>query len=141
MSRRDAINEAFELVISRMALRPPQAQALEKVRDLLVRLPRPLGECSDQEVRQFMTFGDFKHPKHPSFIVSLATGVGKTRLAGAIMALLWLSGESQHFLFLAPSKAVLNRLRNAFNPAFREYIFIERNLVPEPTLIVSDQLE
>jgi superfamily II DNA or RNA helicase len=141
MSRRDVINEAFELVLSRMALRPPQAQALDKLRDLLIRLPRPLGECSDQEVRQFMTFGDFSHALHPSFIISLATGVGKTRLAGAIMALLWLSGEAQNFLFLAPNRTVLNRLRNSFNPSFREYIFIEENLVPEPILIVSDQLE
>jgi superfamily II DNA or RNA helicase len=141
MSRRETIYEAFELVVSRMALRPPQAQALEKIRDLILRLPRPLAECSDQDVRQFLTFDDHTHGQHPSFILSLATGVGKTRLAGAAMALLWLSGEAQNFLFLAPNRAVLNRLRNAFIPAFREYIFIERNLIPEPTLVVADQLE
>lgn len=141
MSRREAIYEAFELVVSRMGLRPPQAQALEKIRDLLIRLPRSLGECSKQEIRQSLTFDNHSHSQHPSFIVSLATGVGKTRLAGAVMALLWLSGEAQNFLFLAPNRAVLNRLRNAFNPTFREYIFVERNLVPEPTLVVSDQLE
>ena len=141
MSRRETINQAFELVLHRMSLRPPQAAALEKLRDLLIRLPKPLCECTDQEVREFMTFDGYVHTQHPSFVLSLATGVGKTRLAGAIMAMLWLSGEAQNFLFLAPSKAVLNRLRSAFNPAFREYIFIEQNLVPEPTLIVTDQLE
>jgi superfamily II DNA or RNA helicase len=140
MTRKDVINEAFELVVSRMSLRPPQVAALEKIKDMLLRLPRPLGECEAHEVREFLSYDGFSHPKHPSFLLSLATGVGKTRLAGAVIAMLWLAGESQNFLFLAPSRAVLNRLRNAFNPAFREYIFIERNLVPEPTLIVADQL-
>lgn len=141
MSRRELLDDALELVQDRMGLRPPQAEALREFCDMLKRLPRPLGECNAEVLRQHMTTGDFEHPHHPTFTLALATGVGKTRLAGALMALLWLSGEAQTFLFLAPSRAVLKRLRSAFSPAFREYIFIEPNLVPEPNLILSDQLE
>ena len=100
MSRRSLIQEAFELVQDRMALRPPQAEALTRFCDLLKRLPRPLSECTDEELRQYCSIDSFEHPSHPSFTLALATGVGKTRLAGALMALLWLTGEAETFLFL-----------------------------------------
>lgn len=135
------IAEVCELVIQTMNLRAPQAEALRAVAHLLLKLPRPLSECSSEELRSFLSDGGkWKHASHPSFNLSLATGVGKTRLAGAIMALLYLSRESSTFLILAPRRAVLRRFADALDPQFREYIFVDQGLVPDPYVISGDQI-
>jgi superfamily II DNA or RNA helicase len=133
------ISETCELTIQVMNLRPPQAESLRRLAGLLQRLPRPLHACSPDERRSFLTDGDrWSHTAHPSFTLALATGVGKTRLAGAIMALLYLSKEARTFLVLAPRRAVLRRFSDALDPEFREYIFVEPGLVPEPNVITGD---
>jgi superfamily II DNA or RNA helicase len=142
MNREEKIRHAFGLVVSTMELRQPQVEALKALRDELLKLPKPLRECQSHVVRQFMTRKDGSpHPAHPSYTLSLATGVGKTRLAGAIMALLWLTNEARTFLVLAPRRAVLQRFENALNPRFREYIFVNSGLVPEPHVIRADEIE
>ena len=135
------IQEVTESVIRVMLLRPPQAEALRLVARMLQRLPGPLCEATPEQVKQFMTDGDkWHHTAHPTFTLALATGVGKTRLAGAIMALLFLSKEARTFLILAPRRAVLRRFSDALDPQFREYVFVERRLVPDPYVIMGDQI-
>ena len=133
------IAETCELVVQVMNLRPPQAESLRRVASLIQRLPRPLADCSVEERRSFLTAGEtWQHAAHPTFTLALATGVGKTRLAGAIMALLYLARESRTVLVLAPRRAVLRRVSDALNPQFREYIFVEPGLVPEPYVVTND---
>src|SRR4051812_19418746 len=97
-----------------MALRPPQALALRALRDLLRELPAPLKECSTEQLRSYLAQnGRWQHAAHPVFTLSLATGVGKTRLAGAVMAFLYLAKESETFLIIAPRRAVLRRFADA----------------------------
>jgi len=142
MTREDKLRHAFNLVVSTMELRPPQIEALKALRDELLRLQRPLRECPPHVLRQFMIRKDGSpHPAHPSYTLSLATGVGKTRLAGAIIAMLWLTNEARTFLILAPRRAVLQRFENALNPRFREYIFVNSGLVPEPHIIRADEID
>lgn len=123
-----------------MRLRPPQAEALASVRDVLLRLPDRLSTCTPEEVRQFLTGSGWTHTSHPAFTLSLATGLGKSRLAGAIIALLWLSGEARTFVLLAPRRAVLRRLNDALDPAFHDYLFTDPNLIPEPLVIRADEI-
>ena len=123
-----------------MRLRPPQAEALASIRDVLLRLPDRLSMCDAEEVRQFLTGSGWAHTSHPAFTLSLATGLGKSRLAGAIIALLWLSGEARTFLLLAPRRAVLRRLNDALDPAFHDYLFTDPNLIPEPLVIRADEI-
>ena len=135
------IDEVCDLVIRIMNLRAPQVEALRKVAKALQRLPRPLHECGEDELRAFLTqAGRWEHTAHPAFTLSLATGVGKTRLAGAIMALFYLAKESSTFLILAPRRAVLRRFEDALDPNFREYIFVEGGWVPEPYVVTGDQI-
>src|SRR5438876_11398560 len=109
-----------------MRLRPPQAGALRELRDALLRLPKPLSRCTAEERREYLALKEgWRHPFHPSFTIALATGVGKTRLTGAIIALLWLAGEAKVFLVLAPRRAVLRRFESALDPLFREYLFLD----------------
>ena len=133
------ISEICGLIIQVMNLRQPQAEALRRLAAVLQRLPRPLGDCSHEERRGFLTGGaQWQHAAHPTFMLALATGVGKTRLAGAIIALMYLCGEATTFLVLAPRRAVLRRFSDALDPQFREYIFVEPGLVPEPYVVASD---
>ncbi len=142
MSRRRRLESSFDMVANTMNLRPPQMAALHELRDVLLRLPKSLSHCTADEARPFLEFrSDWSHPFHPTFTIALATGVGKTRLAGAIMAMLWLSNEARTFLLLAPRRAVLRRLEDAMNPRFREYIFIDPNFIPEPLLIRADEID
>jgi superfamily II DNA or RNA helicase len=142
MTRDRLLREACELVVRIMNLRPPQAEALRALRDALLRLPTRLQDCSQEQRREFLSIREGgRHPFHPTFSLSLATGVGKTRLAGAIIAMLWLTAEARTFLILAPRRAVLRRFENALDTRFREYIFVDPNLVPEPSVVRSDEID
>lgn len=135
------IADVCELVIQTMNLRAPQAEALRAIARSLQKLPRPLPECSPEERRSFLSdSGKWNHASHPTFTLAMATGVGKTRLAGAVMALLFLSKESSTFLILAPRRAVLRRFSDALDPRFREYIFVDPALVPDPYVVAGDQI-
>jgi superfamily II DNA or RNA helicase len=142
VTRDRLLREACELVVRTMNLRPPQAEALRALRDALLRLPVRLQDCSPEQRREFLAIQEgWRHAFHPTFTFALATGVGKTRLAGAIIALLWLTGEARTFLILAPRRAVLRRFESALDVRFREYIFVDPNLVPEPSVVRSDEID
>jgi superfamily II DNA or RNA helicase len=142
MNRDRLLREGCELIVRTMSLRPPQAEALRAMRDALLRLPTRLKDCSPEQRREFLTLREeWTHAFHPTFTFALATGVGKTRLAGAVIAFLWLTGEAQTFLILAPRRAVLRRFENAFDLRFREYIFVDPNLVPEPSIVRGDEID
>lgn len=51
----------------------------------------------------------------PSLCFALATGVGKTRLMGAFIAYLYLSGRSKHFFILAPNTTIYDKLVDDFS--------------------------
>lgn len=141
--RERRLKEAYELIVRVMALRPPQAVALRRILEQLLALPRPLRDCTPDELGQFLAGaeGQFRHEAHPVFTLALATGVGKTRLAGAIIALLHLAREASTFLILAPRTAVLRRFSDALSPTFREYLFVDAALVPEPLVVTSDLID
>jgi superfamily II DNA or RNA helicase len=140
--RERRLGDAYEVVIKAMRLRAPQALALRALHDALRTLPAPLKDCTPEQLRLFLAqAGRWKHLAHPLFTFALATGVGKTRLAGAIMAYLFLARESETFLILAPRRAVLRRFSDALSPTFREYIFVDQNLIPEPRIVSADQID
>jgi superfamily II DNA or RNA helicase len=142
MTRDRLLRETCELVVRTMNLRPPQMEALRELRDALLRLPRPLKDCTPDERKEFLAVREgWVHPFHPTFTLALATGVGKTRLAGGMIAFLWLTGEARTFLILAPRRAVQRRFESSLDPRFREYLFVDPNLVPEPSVVRADEID
>ena len=137
MTPKEQLNRAFDLVVATTGLRPPQAEALAALRDVLLRLPRPLCECDPETVRDYLSVST----GHARYTFELATGLGKTRLAGAMIAMLWLARQADTFLMLAPRQAVLRRLENALDPRFREYLFVNPSFIPEPRVTRSDEVE
>src|ERR1700736_2643412 len=79
----------------------------------------------------------------PSLCFALATGVGKTRLMGAFISYLYLTGKSRHFFLLAPNKTIYEKLLGAFSPEHPKYVFkgIAEFAQNQPLIITSDNFE
>src|SRR4051812_48006773 len=106
--RRYRLDNALERVRRVMQLRRPQREALEEVHRLVDALEGDLPALSRIRVVKLVhdchpswSFAPGEYP-FPQMTFEMATGVGKTRLMGAIMAYLYLSGQSRNFLILAP---------------------------------------
>lgn len=60
----------------------------------------------------------------PCLAMSIATGVGKTRLMGAMIAYLYLEKGVRNFFVLAPNLTIYNKLIEDFgNPSYHKYVF------------------
>ena len=76
----------------------------------------------------------------PSLCFALATGVGKTRLMGAFISYLYLSGRSRNFFVLAPNTTIYDKLIADFTPNTKKYVFkgiAEFAQIP-PILVTGD---
>ena len=57
-------------------------------------------------------------------IISIATGVGKTRLMGACIAYLYLEKGVRNFFILAPNLTIYEKLIRDFgDPSYHKYVF------------------
>lgn len=126
-----------EAVARGMQLRRPQREALEKVNGLLKQLPYGLRDATPEQLaRDFRELNPawlFVDP-FPAFTFSLATGVGKTRLMGALIAYLHRSGLSSDFVILAPRQTILRKLEEECRESSPKYIFASSSVLPEPHL-------
>lgn len=100
-------------IAQRLSLRAPQENSLSILGDVLSHMdfsaetdPVALLEAIKA---QYPTVADFER-EFPSVCFSLATGVGKTRLMGAFIAYLYLSGRSKNFFVLAPNTTIYDKL-------------------------------
>lgn len=95
-----------------MHLRPPQTAALAALAGLA-------GAPAGGQAPAGLTFDT----PFPSYCFQLATGVGKTRLMGAAMALLYRMHSWRHFLLLAPGETIYTKLRHELAPHHSKYLF------------------
>jgi len=134
----------LERVLHATHLRRPQKEALEKVHRIIVHLDRDLPEMEPDElavkVRELYPHFVFVD-NIPQMTVALATGVGKTRLMGAIAAYLYLGRQSENVLLLAPRAAIVRKLVEEVQTGSSKYIFVDPSLVPEPRLWHSGNLD
>jgi len=138
------LNDAFERVIRATSLRRPQREALREVHNLFSEFGRDLRDMTTHEVRfkvkeRFPTFdfgGEF-----PVVDILLATGVGKTRLMGAIISYLYLSGQSSNFVMMAPRRAIMRKLLSETRSTSDKYIFVDPAFVPNPVVWHSGNLD
>lgn len=135
--RQYMLDSQYAQVASGMGLRRPQSESLETVRDLLRRLPGPVRDLDSKTIaehcRQYWPDFEFAYG-YPSLTFALATGVGKTRLIGALAAYLYRTGESRNFVILAPRDAILRKFEKEVREADEKYIFVDRGLVPQPRI-------
>ena len=100
-------------ISARLSLRRPQEQSLGILADVLGRttLAKDADPAAALAAIQaaYPNVAEFERD-FPSLCFALATGVGKTRLMGAFIAYLTLSGRSRHFFVLAPNTTIYEKL-------------------------------
>ncbi|MDR3707185.1 MAG: DEAD/DEAH box helicase family protein [Capsulimonadaceae bacterium] len=119
-------NRELRTITQRLSLRPPQEKSLEILAQVLdaVRLEKEGDTSASLNIIQALYPGvtDFER-EFPSLCFALATGVGKTRLMGAFIAYLYLTGKSRNFFVLAPNKTIYEKLIGDFSPESPKYVF------------------
>ena len=134
---------------ARLSLRKPQADSLDILANIVEHSPLhglvPFEKTADpasmlDAVRaRYPGVTDFERD-FPSLCFALATGVGKTRLMGAFISYLYLSGRSKHFFVLAPNTTIYDKLIADFTPNTEKYVFkgIAEFAQMPPLLITGD---
>ncbi len=129
------MNPITQNIKQRLSLRKPLAETLEvtaKIADKLsfTKPPQVKDELSAflqkelNAVKSIIpTIKDFDRD-FPSLAFSIATGIGKTRLMGAIISYLYLKKGIKHFFILAPNLTLYEKLKRDFgSPTYEKYVF------------------
>ena len=140
------IDRNVRTISQRLSLRKPQSDSLEILADVLGRID--LSKDTDPEATlaairdTYPTVEAFEHD-FPSLCFALATGVGKTRLMGAFISYLYLTGKSRHFFVLAPNKTIYEKLISDFSPESPKYVFkgIAEFAANPPLIVTGDNYE
>src|SRR5208283_3318058 len=97
---------------ARLSLRPPQADSLELLDDILDRIAfdKDADPATALAAIQaaWPSVTDFERD-FPSLCFALATGVGKTRLMGAFVSYLHAAYGYRHFFVLAPNLTIYDK--------------------------------
>ena len=130
---------SFEKISAQMRLRPPQLEALEKLHTVLSDLSSGLDSCSQSQVNTIFKehFPSWDIPENGlvNFTINLATGVGKTRLIGAIIAYLFNSGDSKDFLIVTPRAEIIRKFIRELQPESPKYIFHDPSIIERANII------
>ena len=135
-----------DLINARLSLRKPQKQSLEILDHVLSLIELKKGAPTQAALEalkvHYPHVADFEHD-FPSFCFALATGVGKTRLMGAFITYLYLTGKSRHFFVLAPNLTIYDKLISDFSPESPKYVFrgIAEFVNNPPVIITGDNYE
>ena len=133
-------NIAFERVKGAMSLRTPQQEALEKFHHVMERAELSLRDMTAEEIASLFREDNpswaFDHST-TEFTIHMATGVGKTRLIGAIIAYLYLSKESHDFMIVSSRTEIIRKFI-AVCTGVKDYIFVDQSLVDYPTVFNSE---
>ena len=134
-------------ITQRLSLRVPQEEALTILADVLDQMDfseetdmaRLLSVIKDT----YPSVEDFER-EFPTLCFSLATGVGKTRLMGAFISYLYISGKSKNFFVLAPNTTIYQKLVEDFSrQSSPKYVFrgISQFAQTPPIIVTGDTWE
>jgi type III restriction enzyme len=133
-------------ISQRLSLRKPQSDSLEILADVASKIALSKGgdtAAALTAIRDFYPSVEDFEREFPSLCFALATGVGKTRLMGAFIAYLYLTGKSGHFFVLAPNTTIYEKLISDFSPESPKYVFkgIAEFAANAPLIITGDNYE
>lgn len=137
---------ALHQIGQRLSLRKPQTESLRRLADV-VDLIAPSKDTDIEAAREAVRavygdlpdadFEDFERD-FPSLCFALATGVGKTRLMGAFVSYMFMTGKSRNFFVLAPNLTIYEKLLADFQPSSPKYVFKGVEVFAhQPPLIVN----
>jgi type III restriction enzyme len=137
----------FNQIKQRLSLRLPLAEALETTAIIADHIPlhKSKRNTTPQEdletIRELYPSCTNFQRAFPSFTHNIATGVGKTRLMGAIITYLYLAKGIKNFFILAPNLTIYDKLIKDFgDPAYEKYVFngISEFVHNRPVIITGD---
>ena len=137
----------FNQIKQRLSLRLPLAEALETTAIIADHIPlhKSKRNTTPQEdletIRELYPSCTNFQRAFPSFTHNIATGVGKTRLIGAIITYLYLAKGIKNFFILAPNLTIYDKLIKDFgDPAYEKYVFngISEFVHNRPVIITGD---
>ena len=136
----------------RLSLRTPLAKALELTSRLTDKLSLQKPSTDPDKLEMFIaaelakvksivpTVKSFDRD-FPSIAFSIATGIGKNRLMGAIIAYLYLKKGIKHFFILAPNLTLYEKLIRDFgDTTYDKYVFkgIAEFVTSPPNIVTGD---
>lgn len=130
-------------ISARMSLRLPLEHSVDIVADVLTRLSLSkdydLAAVLETIKARYPSVQDFERD-FPSLCFALATGVGKTRLMGAFVAYLYVTGRSSNFFVLAPNTTIYEKLVADFTPGTPKYVFkgVAEFAANQPVIVTGD---
>ena len=121
------MNSTARYIKQRLSLREPLQESLDIVARLteILSLEKNVDLSTELEKVKnlYPSCTDFERD-FPSIAFSIATGVGKTRLMGAIVSYLYIEKGIRNFFVLAPNLTIYEKLIEDFgNPAYHKYLF------------------
>ena len=137
----------FNQIKQRLSLRLPLAEALETTAIIADHIPLHKSKRNTtlqedlETIRELYPSCTNFQRAFPSFTHNIATGVGKTRLMGAIITYLYLSKGIKNFFILAPNLTIYDKLIKDFgDPAYEKYVFngISEFVHNRPVIITGD---
>jgi len=140
------LNSNAKFINNRLALRPPQTESLERftrITDTLSLSKTP--DLADELMKirtLFPTLSSFER-EFPSVCFALATGIGKTRLMGALIAYLVYEKGIKNFFVMAPNLTIYKKLKaDLGDPSNPKYVFkgLDQFVTP-PRIIDGDNYE
>ena len=146
------MNSTVNYIRQRLSLRKPLADALEltsRITDELS-LQKPPSNPDMLEmfiaaelakVKQIVPSIKSFDRDFPSLAFSIATGIGKTRLMGAIAAYLYLKKGIKHFFILAPNLTLYEKLVRDFgDTSYSKYVFkgISEFVTAPPKIVTGE---
>lgn len=140
------MNAVEKRISARLSLRYPQHESLSVLVRILdnIELSKNTDLVANLEVIKslYPSVQDFERD-FPSFCFALATGVGKTRLMGAFISYLYLTGCSRHFFILAPNLTIYEKLKQDFSPQSPKYVFsgINEFVANRPVIVTGEDYE
>lgn len=114
----------LQTAFARMSLRTPQKEALETLAYALMKTDseKPVSENLATIKELAEGFTDF-HFDFPSYCFAVATGVGKTRLMGAMIYYLYKTKKYRNFFVIAPNLTIYEKLVTDFTYGSPKYVF------------------
>ena len=139
------MNDIQLIIEQALSLRAPQKESL----DLLAQIMEKIVLSKDVSLDEALALVQEVCPSvknferdFPCLCFSIATGVGKTRLMGAMIAYLHAAKGIRNFMVLAPNLTIYNKLKTDFTPNTQKYVFPGlRAYVGTPQIITGDDFE
>ncbi len=145
-SLNDQSKRNVNAISSRLSLRQPQRDSLEILAHVLEMCPPQKGGNLDEQLAKvqeaYTNVASFDR-EFVSLCFALATGVGKTRLMGAFMSLLYTQYGVRNFFVLAPNLTIYNKLITDFSPSSPKYVLngLQEFANNSPLVITGDNYD